>query len=87
MRNTEKITKQNSLTSEIIIKFGWRVTILVLCAVLIYEANISVPGVIGGYILIRSVLKIIKLSVKIFFSILTILFLIAIISLIVVFIF
>jgi hypothetical protein len=87
MRNTEKIMKQNSLTSEIIIKFGLGVAVLVLCVVLIYKVGIPVAGIIGGYILVRSVLKIIKLSIQIFFSVLTILFLIAVISLTVVSIF
>lgn len=87
MRNAEKIMKQNSLTSEIIIKFGLRVAGLAICAWFIYKIGASFISVIGVYILLCSMLKIIKLSIRIFFSILTILFLIAIISLIVVFIF
>lgn len=77
MRNEKEILKQNSLTSGIIIKFGLRVAVVTLCGYFLHQSGISVLGVVGVYILIRSVLKIIRLSVRAVFSILSILFLIA----------
>lgn len=87
MRNTEKILKQNSLTSGIIIKFGLRVAVIALCAWIAYKVGISALGIIGGYILLHSMLKIIRLSIQVLLSVFTVLFLIGVISLIVVFIF
>ena len=77
MRNEKEILKQNSLTSGIIIKFGLRVAVVALCGYFLYQSGISVLGIVGVYILIRNVLKIIRLSIKVVFSILSILFLIA----------
>ncbi|MDR2947728.1 MAG: hypothetical protein LBV71_00835 [Prevotella sp.] len=87
MRNEKEILKQNSLTSGIIIKLGLRVAVIALCGYLFYLNGISVFGVVGVYILIRSILKIRRLSINVVFSLLSILFLIIIISLILLFIF
>ncbi|MDR1505300.1 MAG: hypothetical protein LBT43_22870 [Prevotella sp.] len=81
MRNEKIILKQNSLSSGIIIKLGLRVAFVVVCVWLIYRMGTSVASVVGIYILVRSVLKIIRLSVRVICSLLSILFLIILISL------
>ncbi len=79
--------KQNDAPAGINIRFGLRVAVLAVCTWFICKMSTSVIGVIGVYILLRSVLKIIRLSVSIFFSILSVIVLMIIISLIVVLIF
>ncbi|SHF43987.1 hypothetical protein SAMN05444362_106132 [Dysgonomonas macrotermitis] len=51
-------------------------------ALVAYKVGISVISVIGDYILVRSMFSIIRLSIRIIFSLLSILFLTAIVSLI-----
>lgn len=88
MNIKNEIKKQeSSLTSGINIKMGLKIALLMIGAWFVYKVDISVISVIGVYILIRSVFSIIRLSIKIIFSLLSILFLIAIISLILLFIF
>lgn len=88
MNIRNEIKKQeSSLTSGINIKMGLRIALLMIGAWFVYKVGISAISVIGVYILVRSVFSIIRLSLKIIFSLLSILFLIAIISLILLFIF
>ncbi|WP_165027306.1 MULTISPECIES: hypothetical protein [unclassified Dysgonomonas] len=87
MRNEKQIMKQNDAPAGINIKLVCRVALLGVCVWCVYRIGVSAVSVVGIYILIRSVLKIIRLSVSIFFSVLSILLLMIVISLIVVLIF
>ena len=88
MKRTEKKNKENNtsyLTRSI--KLGCRVAFVALCMWFVYRIGVSAVSVVGIYILIRSVFKIIRLSIRIVFSLLSILFLVAIVIGIIVFIF
>ncbi|PXV68741.1 hypothetical protein CLV62_1013 [Dysgonomonas alginatilytica] len=87
MRNEKERMKQNDAPAGINIKLCLRVALLALCAWFFYKIGASAICVIGVYILLRSVLKIIRLSVSIFFSILSVMVLMTILSLILVLIF
>ena len=81
MKNERKILKQNSLTSGIIIKFGLRVVFVALLSVCVWcvtKTGASLLWVAGVYILLRSVLKIIRLSIRIILSLISLLCLILI---------
>lgn len=81
--------KQNSLTSGIIIKFGLWVVFVALLSVCVWcvtKTGASLLWVAGVYILLRSVLKIIRLSIRIILSLVSLLCLIFICMAIVVFI-
>ncbi|SHG28345.1 hypothetical protein [Dysgonomonas macrotermitis] len=86
MKNEKNILKQNSLASGLIIKLGLGAALLGICVWCVAETGMSLLAVAGVYILVRSVLKIIRLAVGIIYSLLSILFLIAAISLIITFI-
>ena len=89
MKNERKILKQNSLTSGIIIKFGLWVVFVALLSVCVWcvtKTGASLLWVAGVYILLRSVLKIIRLSIRIILSLVSLLCLIVICMAIVVFI-
>ncbi|NDW09814.1 hypothetical protein [Dysgonomonas sp. 520] len=88
MKIRNEIKKQeSSLTSGINIKIGLRIALLMVGTWFAYKVGISVISVIGIYILVRSVFSIIRLSVKIIFHLFSILFLTAIVSLVLLFIF
>lgn len=86
MKNEKNILKQNSLASGLIIKLGLGAALLGICVWCVAKIGVSVLAVAGVYILVRCVIKIIRLAVGILFSLLSILFLIAVISLIITFI-
>lgn len=86
MKNEKNILKQNSLASGLIIKLGLGAVLLGICVWCVAKIGVSLLAVAGVYILVRSVIKIIRLAVGILFSLLSILFLIAAISLIITFI-
>lgn len=89
MKNERKILKQNSLTSGIIIKFGLWVVLVALLSVCVWcvtKTGASLLWVAGVYILLRSILRIIRLSIRIILSLVSILCLILICMAIVVFI-
>lgn len=86
MRNEKEILKQNSLTSGIIIKLVLGVAFVAVCVWAISKIGASALSVVGIYILIRSIFKIIRLAIGIIYSILSVLFLLAVISIIILFI-
>lgn len=90
MKNrTENQKQRNSLTSGINIKLVSWVLILGLLVLAIYFANkitLPIASLLGGFILIRNVLKIIRLSIRILFAVVSILCLGAISVAIIVFI-
>ncbi|WP_139262107.1 hypothetical protein [Dysgonomonas macrotermitis] len=79
--------KQNSLASGIIIKLGLGAALLGICVWCVAKIGVSLLAVAGVYILVRSVIKIIRLAVGILFSLLAIVFLVALIAVVAVFIF
>jgi uncharacterized membrane protein len=86
MRNIEKIKKQNSLSSEIFIKLGLWLMGLGLIAGLIYAFGASfsaVAGVYPGYKLLRLVLRLLGQILALAFTLISIIILIAIISLLI----
>ncbi len=89
MKNLKNILKQNSLTSGIIIKLGLGlgVALLVICSLFVHLSGVSMLGVAGVYILVRSIFKIIRLAIGILFSLLAIVFLVAVIAVVTAFIF
>lgn len=89
MKNERKILKQNSLTSGIIIKIGLWVILVALSGVCVWcvaKTGTSLLVVAGIYIFVRSVLKIIRLSVRIILSLISLLCLILICMAIIIFI-
>lgn len=90
MKNrTENQKQRNSLTSGINIKLVSWVLILGFVVLGIYFASkitLPIASLLGGYILIRNVLKIIRLSIRILFAVVSILCLVAISVAIIVFI-
>lgn len=81
MRNERKIMKQNSLPSGIIIKLGLGVAVMALCAWIVTQVSIDISlitGLIGGYLIICLVFKIVKLFIKMILSILAFIILISI---------
>lgn len=81
MRNERKIMKQNSLPSGIIIKLGLGVAIVALCAWIVTQVSINtsvITGLIGGYLIICFVFKIVKLFIKMILSIIAFIILISI---------
>ncbi|MFR3217683.1 MAG: hypothetical protein ACLTWE_01620 [Dysgonomonas mossii] len=87
MKRTEKNKENNISYFPLSIKWGLRVALFAVCVWFVYKLGVSAITMIGIYILIRSVLKIIRISIRIFFSILSILFLIAVTAIVIVFIF
>jgi len=87
MKNEKNILKQNSLASGIIIKLGVGIVLLAVCGLLVQYLGLSLLGVAGVYILVRSILKIIRLAVSILFSLVAIVFLVALIAIVTTFIF
>ncbi|MBS5798071.1 MAG: hypothetical protein KH100_15580 [Dysgonomonas mossii] len=81
MRNERKIMKQNSLPSGIIIKLGLGIAIVGLCAWIVTQVSINtslITGLIGGYLIICFVFKIVKLFIKMILAILAFIILISI---------
>ena len=81
MRNERKILKQNSLPSGIIIKLGLGIAVVALCAWIVTQVSINtsvITGLIGGYLIIDLVFKIVKLFIRIILSILAFIILISI---------
>lgn len=81
MRNERKILKQNSLPSGIIIKLGLGVTVVALCAWIVTQMSVNtsvITGLIGGYLIICFVFKIVKLFIKMILSIIAFIILISI---------
>lgn len=73
MRNERKILKQNSLPSGIIIKLGVVIAVVALCAWIVTQMSINtsvITGLIGSYLIICLVFKIVKLFIKMILSIL-----------------
>ncbi|WP_146212732.1 hypothetical protein [Dysgonomonas alginatilytica] len=86
MRNEKQIMKQNDAPAGINIILVCRIALLGVCVWCVCKIGVSVVSVVGIYILIRSVLKIIRLSIKVIFSLLSIIFLVAVIAIIIAFI-
>ncbi|WP_163358244.1 hypothetical protein [Dysgonomonas sp. 25] len=87
MKRTEKKNNENNisyLTRSI--KLGFRVAFVALCVWFVSKIGVSVVSVVGIYIIVHSVLKIIRLSIHVVFYLLFILFLVAIVMGIIVFI-
>lgn len=78
MKRTEKSKENNISCLPLSIKWVLGVVLSGICVWLISKIPVSVVPVIGIYILIRSVVKIIRLSVRVVFSLLSILCLVAI---------
>ena len=81
MRNERKILKQNSLPSGIIIKLGLGIAIVALCTWIVTQVSINttvITGLIGGYLIICLVFKIVKLFIKMILSIIAFIILISI---------
>ena len=72
--------KQNSLASGIIIKLGLVVAVVGLCVLFLYWSGVALGVGIGGYLMARCVLKVIRLSIRLVFTILSILFLLVTIA-------
>lgn len=87
MKRTEKNKENNISYLPLSIKWGLRVALCAVCVWFIYQMGASVITMVGIYILARSVLKIIRLSVRIIFSLISILCLAVIIISIIAFIF
>jgi len=87
MKRTEKNKENNISYFPLSIKLGLRVALFAICVWFVYKLGVSATTIVGIYILIRSVLKIIRLSVRIIFSLFSILCLITIIAILIVFIF
>ncbi len=84
MKRTEKKNNENNISYlTLSIKLAFSVSFVVLCVWFVYKIGISVVGI---YILVRSVLKITCLSIRVIFSLLSILFLVAIVMGIIIFI-
>jgi hypothetical protein len=66
---------------------GLGVALLAVCGLLVHQSGMSLFGVAGVYILVRCAFKIIRLAIGILFSLLTVVFLVAVIALLSVFIF
>lgn len=87
MRNEKNISKQNSLTSGIIIKLVLVVFRVSLAGVLVWVlASVTVSfgwvvALLAFYLLFRLIWRIIKLIIKLIFSILFLLLLISLIAL------
>ncbi len=86
MKNEKNISKQNSLASGLIIKLGLGVVLLAVYGLFAHLSGVSLLGVAGVYILVRSIFKVIRLAACILFSLLAIVFLLAAIALVTVFI-
>ena len=81
MRNERKILKQNSLPSGIIIKLGLGITVVALCGWIVTQVSINtsvITGLIGGYLIICLVFKIVKLFIRMILSIIAFIILISI---------
>lgn len=81
MRNERKILKQNSLSSGIIIKLGLGVAVVALCAWIVTQVSINtsvITGLIGSYLIICLVFKIVKLFIKMILSIIAFIILVSI---------
>ena len=88
MKRTEKKNNENNtsyLTPSITL--GCRVAFVALCVWLVYRIGVSAVSMIGIYILIHSVIKIIRLSIRVIFSLLSILFLLVLVAILVTIIF
>jgi len=87
MENNEKILKQkNSLRSEIHISFGFLLVGLAVVAGLIYGFGAALSTVIViylGYKILRLILRVLGLVLSLFFTVVSIVILIAIISLLI----
>lgn len=86
MKRTEKNNENNISYLARSIKLGLGVALLVVCSAFISKSGVSLSGVVGVYILARSVFKIIRLSVGIIYSLLSVLFLLAVVAIIISFI-
>ena len=75
-----KLMKQNSLTSGIIIKLVLIVAFVGLCVLFLYRSGVALGVGIGGYLIARCVLKVIRLSIRLVFAILSIVFLLTTIA-------
>ena len=86
MKNREKIMKQNSLGSRIIIKFCLAVVALALVFVLIRVFGSSFSAVVGVFLvykLLRLIFRVIGLVFALFFSLFSIGIIITVISLLI----
>nr|CAD55719.1 hypothetical protein [Bacteroides coprosuis DSM 18011] len=75
-----KLMKQNSLASGILIKFLLRLVVVGVCVLFLYRSGVALGVGIGGYLMARCVLKVIRLSIRLVFTILSILFLLTTIA-------
>ena len=82
-----KLMKQNSLASGIIIKLVFVVALIGLCVLFLYQNRLAVGASVGVYLIARCVLKVIRLSIRVVFSILSILFLLVAIGILITIIF
>jgi len=83
MKRTEKKNNENNtsyLTRSI--KLVWVVAVLAVCSAFIIKSGASLLWVAGVYILVRSVFKIIRLSICIIYSVLSVVFLLAVVAII-----
>ena len=81
MRNERKIMKQNSLLSGIIIKLSLGVAIVALCVWIVTQVSINISLItvlIGSYLIIRFIFKIMKLFIRMILSIFAFIILISI---------
>ncbi len=72
--------KQNSLTSGIIIKLVLVVAFVGLCVLFLYRSGVALDVGIGAYLMARCVFKVIRLSIRLVFNILSIFFLLGTIA-------
>ncbi|WP_163266486.1 hypothetical protein [Dysgonomonas sp. 216] len=86
MKTTEKNNENNISYLARSIKLGLGVALLVVCSAFISKSGVCLLGVVALYILVRSVFKIIRLSVGIIYSLLSVLFLLAVAAIIISFI-
>ena len=86
MKRTEKNNENNTSYLARSIKLGLRVALAVVCVWCVYRTGVSAASIVGIYILARSVLKIIRLMVGIIYSLLSVLFLLAVIAIVISFI-
>jgi hypothetical protein len=87
MRNTEKIRKQNSLNSELIIKSGGWLLGLAAVIVLIQAFGASISTAVGiylGYRVLRLVMRLFGLLISLVFTLVSIFILIVVISLLII---
>lgn len=83
MKRTEKKNNENN-TSYLTRSIKWVlvVAVLVVCSVFLYKSGASLLWVAGVYVLVRSVFKIIRLSICIIYSVLSVFFLLAVVAII-----